>query len=342
MANNHAQRDKARIKLAFLGIGTLYDAPNPLLLKDIFILPQNSTATEFQEATGSQARKWQRRILDQLVDEGLVKKTLDDGQQCYAPADKKRLNEILNNYADYDGSMLSALVFPKKPAGKQLEEVLRRHLVDEDGAAATAENARTEENSTNQLLEPVQADNRIGSLIDSFHTLIEAVASNHRQFDSQFNGLSDRQDEVLGAIDLVQEKVEQKDRSITKRIDQMEQRMAALQTVIEAVQRTLKTTMSSIEELTKTERYSAELVTVLSNLHGLITGLNANVLGSMQQNAAMQKDKWGHVLRRLDANIAENGALRNLFLENMANDGYEQAERAAIQAQIDMQNGKQT
>jgi len=352
--SKNEQRDRARLEIAFNGLGRLALAERTLLLKDMFGVLEKSNTAEFREATDPQARKWQRKILDQLIKDGVVESSIDNDQQVYRAVDKSRLSSILDDYFKEDGALLSELVFPnrKTAAIKKIDEILLRHPEDPEEAERLVDRALDEGRLQKipipqSALDAAAADEDIDSndevlgaildgvdaLTESFNGLVDGTAENHQHFTGTLAALTE-------SAASIEAKIEQKERAVGKRIEQFELRLIALQTVVEAIQRTLKTALSSIEELNKNARSTTELVGTLSNVQSLVEALNNNVLYSIHQNNAERKDQMGQLLRRLDVQLEENSELRNLFLEQLSDEGYERTERAAIQT-LDKQNGKQ-
>lgn len=144
----------ARMRLSLGALQALYAAKDqPLSLEDLFEPFRDSSTVEQHEATSPSSRKWQRSLMDRLINSGLARSGGE--KDHYVLSDQRQLSILLAD-AEKSVGVLAGYVFPS---------------VAEEHAPAPA----TDEETAAQLL----------------ITLIDKISENHGTFNETLNVVAD-------------------------------------------------------------------------------------------------------------------------------------------------------
>lgn len=277
---------QARVKIAALALARLY--PEAASFKnDLFLVPANATQTEIAEA---HKRRWQNDFLSRLASDGVVTKVQDVGKIGYI-GNQTRINGILENMRDGDGSLLANYLWPNK----------KIDITDSEISQVLKEKAPAQPSKSN----PSEEENPhiLGELEGILRIVLENQNTLFTDFADKFSDVSELAKKTGG---------------FNKRLDRLDEGLAELRKVVHANQSVLKPAMQSIDIISNmgVEKFDERMQESIDHTAGLKNSID-NLVLELEKS---RKDKVGVLLQKLDSHISEGQSLRDMVLELVSND----------------------
>jgi hypothetical protein len=265
-----------RVRIAKEALGALYAAKSPKGISEVFVPSRGASNAEKAVA---QDRRWQVDVFNVLSNRGVLTGT----PAAVVVTDRAKLSEIIVNYEDGDSKLISDILF---------EDDDRVDALDQIGAAADESSAESSD------------EDGVGVL----KTLVEQISTNHKRFDGAIGTLNEVTRALGHSVEKLLEQTVIGTRAINNRIDKLEERVAAEQRVVEAMQGTLKTASSALVEINA----SAHAMAGVSSLVQSAADTLIKVSAELDREGA---DKVGKLTRALNAHLEEGKVLHEALLD---------------------------
>jgi len=344
---------RARQDVVATALKTLLANEGSGLTRKTFFLPTSSTPSE-AEIEACKGRRWQKPVLDRLVDKGLlvVAKVGDD--MGYGPGDRTLIRKVLRDYED-DGLLLASLVFPNEVRGVELpsvrdaleeeEALTRQHQVDDVLDKVT--DTKAMDKMGKDLQEAIDKHGPGLVLADALTRFTLAVNEQHTTARESYNRLvlsmesmakaygdhTKRMEAMLSAQSARTGTVETKVGGYNKRLDALEKReqehTAAIHRLVNILQEyhvREKTNGSGFDVSEVAEKMAAAVAVEVKPLldantenFSKVTALMYALQGSTETLAGHLKskeaDRLSDLNRRLEAHIKDGQELQELLSE---------------------------
>jgi hypothetical protein len=298
MALKESQK-RDRMKIATAGLQYFF-RQDRLTLSEIFGNDVASTDAEVAETVTARGRKWQREMMKRLEIDKILRL---DPNNTYRLLDENKLGELL---AKEDGGMtLARYVFAgyaSETNGTALQTVS-----DIDGA----------DDAEDVVARSDAALADLGGLTALLTAVADEIGNNHKRFNETLGLLRLNSNEQLGLTNKLNEQITQRERSVGKRIDALEERLTDTQRQIQSMQTTLKATLGTLQWLQQRAQDVGEFTEALRVSSEASVHMNAKLDALIVRLDRAESDRTGKVLHELKVHIEESAALRDMLLETV-------------------------